>query len=56
MPTQTRDMSGGSSVPLCPECRDGKTGNCIGVALDPTTDEFVECGTKIQSIFEGENT
>lgn len=31
--------------PLCPECRDGKTGNCAGTALDPVTDEFVPCAT-----------
>jgi hypothetical protein len=42
-------------MPLCPECRDGKLTNCIGVALDPETDDFVECGTQIQAIFEKEN-
>lgn len=30
---------------FCPECRDGKTGNCVGKALDPDTDEFVQCST-----------
>lgn len=39
-------------MPLCPECRDGKYTNCIGVALDPETDEFVECGTQTKAIFE----
>lgn len=31
---------------LCPECRDGKLTNCVGVALDPETDDFVECGSQ----------
>jgi hypothetical protein len=39
---------------LCPECRDGKFTNCIGIALDPKTDDFVECSTQIQTIFEKE--
>lgn len=42
-------------MPLCPECRDGKENNCIGVALNPDTDEFVECGTSIKAIIESEN-
>lgn len=29
---------------VCPECRDGKHGNCIGYALDPVRDEVVACG------------
>lgn len=28
---------------LCPECRQRKTVNCVGQALDPVTDEFVPC-------------
>ena len=28
----------------CPECRQGKHGNCTGWALDPDTDEIRECG------------
>lgn len=27
----------------CPECRDGKHGNCIHEALTDDTDEFVDC-------------
>jgi len=27
----------------CPECRQGKHGNCAGWALDPDTDDFVTC-------------
>jgi hypothetical protein len=42
-------------MPLCPECRDGKLTNCIGVALDPKTDDFVECSTQYQDLFEKEN-
>ncbi len=29
--------------PTCPECRDGKHGNCIHEALTDETDEFVDC-------------
>jgi hypothetical protein len=29
--------------PVCPECRDGKHGNCIGYALGPD-DVVVACG------------
>jgi hypothetical protein len=29
---------------VCPECRDGKHGNCIGYALDQATDTVVACG------------
>lgn len=39
---------------LCPECQNGKTNICIGVALDPATDDFVECSTQVQTIFEQE--
>lgn len=28
---------------LCPECQNGKTVNCVGVALDFTTDDFAVC-------------
>lgn len=31
--------------PLCPECTQGKTDNCVGVALDFAADEFVPCST-----------
>lgn len=27
----------------CPECRQGKHGNCTNEALDPETDEIVPC-------------
>lgn len=27
----------------CPECRQGKHANCTGWALDPDTDELVDC-------------
>lgn len=27
----------------CPECRQGKHGNCTGWSLDTNTDELVEC-------------
>jgi hypothetical protein len=30
--------------PICPECRDGKHGNCTGEALHEATDVIVECG------------
>ncbi|QHB37043.1 hypothetical protein QDA00_gp60 [Microbacterium phage Matzah] len=30
--------------PICPECRDGKHGNCTGEALHEITDVIVECG------------
>jgi hypothetical protein len=30
--------------PICPECRDGKHGNCTGEALHDATDVIVECG------------
>jgi hypothetical protein len=30
-------------VPVCPECRDGKHGNCVGSALHPITDDIVDC-------------
>ncbi|QED11582.1 hypothetical protein PP914_gp092 [Arthrobacter phage Qui] len=30
-------------VPTCPECRDGKHGNCVGQALHPATDDIVDC-------------
>ncbi|QDH93104.1 hypothetical protein QDA02_gp61 [Microbacterium phage Margaery] len=30
--------------PICPECRDGKHGNCTGEALHEPTDVIVECG------------
>lgn len=43
-------------MPLCPECKNGKTNICIGVALDPETDDFVECGTQIQALFDKEET
>lgn len=33
------------SRPLCPECANGKTVNCVGVALDFERDEFVPCET-----------
>lgn len=29
----------------CPECENGKTVNCVGVALDFERDEFVPCET-----------
>jgi hypothetical protein len=29
----------------CPECEQGKTVNCVGVALDFEADEFVPCAT-----------
>lgn len=29
----------------CPECEQGKSVNCVGVALDFTTEEFVPCET-----------
>jgi hypothetical protein len=29
---------------ICPECRDGKCGNCIGYALHEATDTVVACG------------
>jgi len=35
-----------TTMPLCPECRDGKTTNCVGAALDPETDDFVTCNTQ----------
>jgi hypothetical protein len=41
-------------MPLCPECANGKTNICIGVALDPDTDDFVECGTQVKALFESE--
>lgn len=28
---------------ICPECRDGKHGNCTGWALDEQADEFGAC-------------
>lgn len=28
---------------VCPECASGKCVNCVQVALDPETDEFVGC-------------
>ena len=28
---------------LCPECEAGKHTNCIGDALDPVTDDIVDC-------------
>ena len=31
------------SAPTCPECVQGKHGNCVGVALDEATDEFGPC-------------
>lgn len=27
----------------CPECKQDKHVNCVGVALDPDLDDFVEC-------------
>jgi len=30
-------------VPVCPECRAGKHGNCDGTALDTKTDEITTC-------------
>jgi len=42
-------------MPLCPECRDGKTSNCVGQALDPVTDEFVECSTQVKARFKKES-
>lgn len=30
-------------APICRECREGKHRNCDGIALDETTDDFVEC-------------
>jgi len=30
-------------VPVCPECENGKHGNCIEQALYPVTDEIVDC-------------
>jgi hypothetical protein len=32
-----------SAAVICPECRDGKHGNCIGYALNPDTDVVGEC-------------
>lgn len=29
---------------LCPECENGKPINCVGEALDVSTDSFVPCG------------
>lgn len=34
-----------SSPALCPECEQGKTVNCVGVALDFDIDDFVPCAT-----------
>jgi len=31
----------------CPECRSGKHGNCTGWAIDPDTDEMVECECRV---------
>lgn len=28
---------------MCPECRDGKPRNCVGWAIDPVTDEIINC-------------
>lgn len=28
---------------FCPECQQGKCGNCTGVGLDEDTDMFVDC-------------
>lgn len=33
----------------CPECEQGKTVNCVGVALDFERDEFVPCETTNQT-------
>jgi hypothetical protein len=27
----------------CPECRQGKHGNCAGFSFDPDTDEQIDC-------------
>lgn len=32
-----------TAPPACPECRNGKHGNCTGQALDEATDELVAC-------------
>ena len=39
----------------CPECRVGKYGNCVGQALDPISDDFVECSTQVKARFEKES-
>ncbi len=28
---------------ICPDCREGKHGNCLGDALDEQVDQIVEC-------------
>lgn len=33
---------------FCPECAAGKLKNCVDIALDPITDDFVTCNTQIQ--------
>lgn len=32
-----------AAASVCPECRDGKHGNCVGYALNPATDVVVDC-------------
>lgn len=34
---------GKSLIPLCPECRQGKHGNCNGDSWNPNTDKRVKC-------------
>jgi hypothetical protein len=31
-------------TPMCPECAQGKCGNCTTMALHPQTDALVPCG------------
>lgn len=39
----SQDILAQPKGPVCPECRDGKHGNCIGYALNAETDVVEDC-------------